>query len=140
MISRFALGQLFGSTGFRGLPEGKDYHTLDMVFLFVPGSIYHATALVEQVSLRVLHSMYSYLVSSLTGYKSGETARDVRTGELRRHIESLKRLLKATLDGNHETGLYTIKFHLLDHMADDLEPFACLEVLEASLCKRSICP
>lgn len=39
---------LFTSTSLRGMPNEKDYHTLDKVFPFVAGLIDRATGLLEQ--------------------------------------------------------------------------------------------
>lgn len=45
---------------------------------------------------------------------------DVRIRDLRQYVKELERLLKAKLDANLEMGQYTLKFHLLDHVVDDL--------------------
>lgn len=66
--------------------------------------------------MNMVHTMYSDVVSSVTGYKSCEIADNVRTGELRTHIKDFERLLEATLDENCEAGLYSLTFHLLDHV------------------------
>lgn len=52
--------------------EEKYYRTLDMVFALVAGFIHCTTGIVERAPMKKLHIMYSDLVSSLTGYKSGE--------------------------------------------------------------------
>lgn len=59
-----------------------------------------------------------------------------RMKELTRHIEELKPLVKATLDENCDTALYTPKFHLLDNSVDDLERLASLDVFHASLVQK----
>lgn len=46
--------------------------------------------------------MYSDLIGSLTGYKSGEVADHARIGKLRQHIKGFKRLVKATLEEHCE--------------------------------------
>lgn len=42
-------------------------------------------------------------------------------------------LLKVTLNGNCETDLCTLKFHLLDHIVRDLDCFVFLELLGQSV-------
>lgn len=42
---------------------------------------------------------------------------DIQIEYLGGHIEEFKQLLKATLDGPGETGLYTMKFQRLDHVS-----------------------
>lgn len=74
---------------------------------------------------KAIHMVEYYdLVMSLTGYKSGEIAGDIRTWELRGHIKEFKRLLEAICDELCETGLDTAKGYPLDLEVDDLLRFA----------------
>lgn len=93
--------------GLRGMLQGKDYCTLDLVFPFVASFIDHTTGLVEQAPMTRLHIMNSDLDNSLIRYNSGEMTDYVRIEELRRHIKEFERLLNATLAENCETWLYT---------------------------------
>lgn len=48
---------------------------------------------------------------------------DTQVVELRRHFKEFKQTLKALVEGNFETGLYTLKVSLLCHALDDLDSF-----------------
>lgn len=97
-----------------------------MAFSFVAGIFHCAYGMVEQAVMTRFHPNFYDLVSSIMGYKNSKMMDNVRIGEPRRHVKELKRLLKATLDENFEIGQNTQKFHLLDHVVDDLELFGCL--------------
>lgn len=58
-----------------------------------------------------LHTFYINLLSFLTRYESDEMTDAPRERELSRHIKEIKRLLKATLDEQCETGLCTLGLH-----------------------------
>lgn len=77
--------------------------------------------------MKMVHTMYSGLVSSLMGFKSGEMTNYVGIGELEPHLKKFQRFVKAMLDEDFGSGWYRLKLHLLDHMVDDLELFGCLE-------------
>lgn len=69
--------------------------------------------------------MYSDLVCSLNGLKNGNMTVNIQIEELKRHIKEFKLRLKATSDGNCESWLHSVKFHLLANVVDDLERFGC---------------
>lgn len=131
----FELNGLFISKGLRGVLEGKTISSLTWSFLSWRVLINHATGLIEQVPKEVAYYA-SDAVSSLTRHKSGKITDNVRIEELRRHINEFKWLLKATSDENCETGLYTLKYQLLEDLVFDLERFGCVVVLITSPFER----
>lgn len=81
---------LFSNTGLTGLVMGRDYCTLDMAFAFTAGSVLQETGIVEQMLVKSLHTIYSNLVSSLSGYKRREMTEDVQIGEIRRQSKEFQ--------------------------------------------------
>lgn len=119
--------------GLRGMVEEKLFCTLELIFPSMPGFIDHSTGIVEHAQIMRLHTIYYYLVSFLTGYRSGKMTDDVHLGELRQHIIQFKRCLEATLHGIYETMLSKLEFVLLEPVLDKLERFRQIEVLDSSL-------
>lgn len=46
-------------------------------------------------------------------------------------IKSFKLLLQETLDEHYETVLYTLKFHMLDQVVEDLKRLGSIDDLDA---------
>lgn len=106
---------------------GKDYRTVDMVFLFVAGFIDRATRPVEQTPTSWLRAMSSERASHKMGYDRDEMTGSVRPKELRQHITEFNQYLRGTLNENCETGFSTLKFHFLRHVLEAKEQFGCLQ-------------
>lgn len=86
--------------------------------------------------MTILHAMYFDLTIFRTGYESDGKADDVRIGEPRRHIKEFTLLLRASLHEHCKGPLYTLMFHLLDHVRDDVEQPGFPQVLGASPIER----
>lgn len=52
--------------------------------------------------------------------------------KIQRRIQNFKAMLKDTYDVYRKSGLYTLKFHLLDYVIEYLNLFGCLELLNCS--------
>ena len=126
------LNGIFVQDGLRGMLEGKDYRTLDMFFPFIFGYVDSWLGYAEDAPLTKIHVMYTDLVNRLMSNNNGN---GWSTGELQ-DLRSAVHLFKEhvwTLFGPHcDRGLNTLKFHLLDHLVDDLERFGTIHVLNAS--------
>lgn len=78
-----------------------------------------------------LHSTYSDLVYSLTYYKKVRMFRWISDRTVVVQYTTFRLLFKETLDQHCETILYTLKIHVLDHVAEDLGTFCSLDELDA---------
>lgn len=92
-----------------------------MVFPFLPVFIDRGTGLTENAATTKVHILCSNLVRFLTNFRiDGEINRTF----LRESSESVKHFkeeMKEMFDRHYETGLYTLKFYLLDHIMKGLE-------------------
>lgn len=75
-------------------------------------------------------------VSELEGWLNQkgrkEIVRDELLGSARVEAQKFKAVVKQIFYMHHETGLYTLKFHLLEHVVEDLDRFWTLEFSNSS--------
>lgn len=57
-------------------------------------------------------------------------------GDLMRHMKDFKNFSKVTSGKRCKPNLFTLRFHLVDYVVDDIEQLGCLEVLVASPFRR----
>lgn len=55
---------------------------------------------------------------------------------IRDQVPELKRLVVKMFQAHCCNGLFTLNFHLLDHLTEDIECFGSIEMLEASPTER----
>ena len=124
------LNGLFLENGIRGMLEGKDYKTVDFVFPFIAAFIDRITQ-EKSCVLTSIHVSYSELIHLLNvGIdREGLTKRKLST--LRNMVRNLKEKASSFFSNYVEKGLYTLKFHLLDHLAEDVEKHSSLAYLDA---------
>lgn len=89
------------------------------------------TRLFGKAPMKKVSTMYSDLIRCLTEYWIDEESNGTRLMELGARIRHLKELRKSTFERHCETVLYTLMFHLLDHVVEDVERFGNLKTLNA---------
>ena len=116
--------------GVRGMLEGKDYRNLDFVFPFV-------AAYVDKISgctsngLTLVHTMYSDLLTVLLDDVERDGVNDDSIRAISKRIASFKKECVKCFSPYVSNGLFTLKFHLLDHLTDDLKRYGSLSFLSA---------
>ena len=126
------LNGFFTNTGVKGMLEGKDYHQLDMVFPFVAAFIDRASRRTIEAPLTSVCTAYSDLLNTLmfTKQRGGFSKEDIR--KLSDEVLSFKKKATDVLGNLDDINLFTLKFHLLDHLCNDLARFGDLSLLDAS--------
>lgn len=124
--------EVFTSSGFTEILEERYCNTFGMFFSFLAPYINSGTGFVEPAPMTRFDFNYSSLGIPLTGYKSSKMTDNVGIGELTQNMKEFKPVLKSTLDKNCEPGLYSLKFHRLDRVVDDLGQFGFLDFEDAS--------
>ena len=126
------LNGIFLATGIRGMLEGKDFKNLDYVFPFIAAYVDRFRDKPNDPSLTVINAMYSDLLFKLfhTVQLYGMSQSDLK--EIESHVCELKKKAKEVFSPIVQRGLYTLKFHLLDHLVTDLERYTSLDFLDAS--------
>jgi hypothetical protein len=126
------LNGIYTSAGVRGMLEGKDHKNLDAFFPFVFSYVDVWLGYENKAPLTMVYTMYVDIVNKLTtdNFGNGWTADDRKT--LRDSIHVFKKLVSSVFRPHFENSILTLKFHLLDHVVDDLERFGSIKVLSAS--------
>ena len=124
------LNGLFLNQGLRGMLEGRHFKSLDMVFPFVAAFIDFCCDELEQAPLTTLLSMYSELLFKCL-WKKDWTPIDLES--LHSKILVFKQLFTDIFQQHHPSGLRTLKFHLLNHLADDIAETGGLQHVEAGI-------
>ena len=112
--------------------EGNDLKCVDMVFPFVTAFVDRVLCMENEGSLTRISSTYSDIMVSVLfdqprlGWTPEEMAKLSTT------VQEWKKLVVEFFGAYCETGLFTLKFHMLDHMVTDIRKFGTLSVLSAS--------
>lgn len=126
------LDGIFTKNGLKGMLEGRDYKGLDKVFPFVAAFIDRCTGHERTAPMTRVHTMYSEIVNEVTGDGEYKIRSEEELVKLEERVKEFKRELVERFDDHCESGLYTLKFHLLDHMVEDIRKFGTLSVLDGS--------
>lgn len=126
------LNGLFGNDGLRGMLEGKNYRSVDLVFPFLMGFLDRVLGFQETPTLTKMHTTYTDLMVHCLhdAQTTGWTAKSILT--VAENITSMKKMIVSQYGPHSTTGLYTLKFHLLDHLPEDISRFGSLSMLDAS--------
>ena len=126
------LNGLYVREGLRGMLEGKNYRALDMVFPIIVGFLERCLGFASAPVLTDLHVRYSELMlkTQFDIVESGVSPAVV--AQLKEDIHNFKQEMVAVYGPHSSHGLYTLKFHLLDHLADDIGKYGNVAVIDAS--------
>lgn len=133
--SALKTGQLngfFTSAGVKGMLEGKDYSSIDMVFPFIAALIDRANEYSVDPKPTTVYTMYSDLVNYLMFKSENSNSPNVEKYELKENIKNLKAVAKDLFGNLEDINPFTLKFHMLDHDAEDEKRFGTSTFLDAS--------
>ena len=125
------LNGIFLQTGLRGMLEGKDYRRLDTVFPFVAAFI-DTVAGSETGQLTKVHMLYTELLLQLEKIDKSDGINDEIISTLSKKVNTFKQLTQTVFEPYVENGLFTLKFHMLHHLVEDVKRYTSLEYLSAS--------
>lgn len=86
----------------------------------------------KETPLTKVHAIYPELMLSSKGEKRHKGWSKKQLMELKYCVEQFKRSLVRTCSHHCNFGLYTLTFHLLDKVLEDLQAFGTPSVLDAS--------
>ena len=124
------LNGIFLDSGMRGMLEGKDYRNLDYFFPFVAAFVDRITGCVTN-GITTVHTMYSNLLEMIFTDVEDHGMNDRKAHDMDALVMDLKRECKDVFAEHVQKGLYTLKFHLLDHLAEDMARYGSLEFLNS---------
>ena len=128
--SSVQLNGFFTHDGIKGMLEAKNYQNMDMIFPFIAAFIDRATGLEDTAMLTHVHATYSLLMNTLSGKQNGSFT-DPEIEEIDEMVKNFKRDVVTLFEPHCDSGLFTLKFHLLDHLCTDLRCFGTLAMLDA---------
>lgn len=126
------LNGLHISTGLKGMLEGKDYSNIDMVFPFIAAFLDRVLGYADNQQLTMIHSLYSDVVNMVMYNTPDWELQHENVNHLEQKVRMLKRSAKELFEHLEEVNLFTLKFHMLDHVSNDLYKFGILSFLDAS--------
>lgn len=129
---RTGINGLFLKTGVRGMLEGKDWKNIDMVFPFVAAFVDKMSGcrkggLLTKVNVQyteILHDVYYNFPAE------GVTESDIML--LKQKITSFQKGCIKLFGESCKTGLHTLKFHMLHHLAENVEKYIDVTLMEGS--------
>jgi len=129
---RKGVNGFFVSDGVRGMLEAKDYWAVDQVFPFLALSLDRMMAQTGKYPLTKVHTMYTAFVHAVkNSRKEGRASADTLAEEARENISRLKEQIRYTFTGDTGRALHSLKFHLLEHLPEDIATFGALHHMDA---------
>lgn len=111
----------------------NDYRSLDRVFSFVAAFIDRGARHERTASVTKIHAIYIVILCDVTGGKRQRASTEEVMEMLYERVKTFKRMLVVTFHELGDSGFYTFKYRLLDHMMNDLLKFGTLSVLDRNL-------
>ena len=129
---------LYGEDGsLIGMLEGKDYKSLDMVAPFIGAFVDRCCGeIAECVNTKVL-VLYSEMVAMMLCYDRDIIWNAVKLDKLRKLISTFKQTALSSYGEYQPSRFRTEKFHLLDHVCEDIERLGGLQCGDAGLYEYS---
>lgn len=109
--------------------KGKKYKVVDGVFPFLAGSIDGCTAHMKEAPLTKVHVLYSELLLCMTTDNGRKSWSEMWLGDWEYRTGQFKRSLLRPVSDHFNLELYTLKFHVPDHVVEVLLAFDILPVL-----------
>jgi len=129
---RKGVNGFFVSDGVRGMLEAKDYWAVDQVFPFLALSLDRMMAQTGKYPLTKVHTMYTAFVHAVkNSRREGRASADTLAEEARENISRLKEQIRYTFTGDTGRALHSLKFHLLEHLPEDIATFGALHHMDA---------
>lgn len=125
------LNGMFRNDGLRGMLEAKDYRAVDMVFPFIAAFIDRCCDEVSDAPITTICTSYGDITNQALRHGSEEPWTKKEIDELEKRIDMFKVKCRETLGPFHPSELRTLKFHLLDHLCDDIRTSGGMQYVHA---------
>lgn len=127
---------LYRSNGNRSMLKGKEFDQLDSVFTFVAAFVNGSMGEEHRYQMTHIRTKFSKLLHLLHHKKMHHVLALQYLNTILQCAQNIKELLKDTFNTDGETSLYLLKFHLLDHVVEDLDHFRCLGLVSSVAYKQ----
>ena len=123
----------FTKDGIVGMLEGKELQALDMVFPFIGAFLDRICGETDSCQVTTVFTLYSDIVMISARRNMPEGWKKDELESLREKIKMFKKRAVEVFKTYQSSEMGTLKFHLLDHLVDDLERVESYTVLDAGL-------
>lgn len=79
-----------------------------------------------------VHTRYSDVFADVRGDMAQRAGAIKTLSTLKINVKECKKVSVEAFDKNCDSGLYTLSYHVLDHIAEDVQRFGMLSVLDRS--------
>lgn len=115
------------------MQKRNDYRSLEKVLLFVTMSIDWSAEYEMTATKTTEHTRYSEVIVEVKGDMGLRVCCEKDLARLDSKIEKFKKVLKEVLGEYCDSALYTLQYHVLDHMMEDIRDFGTVSVLDGGL-------
>ena len=127
-----SLDGLYLEKGMKGMLQGRNFKHLDYVFPMVCSTIDTILNKGDKCLLTEVNTSYTELCTKVVHDFPITGCNDEDINELEKEIIVFKRKCVQLFEPTCETGLITLKFHLLDHLCDNLRKFGTVKIINGA--------
>lgn len=131
------LNGLFLNSGVFGTLQGKAYRTLDMVLSIIEAYIDRVTGFRNDTSMTCVNRMYSDIVFKVLSQSYSRGWSVTQFEKLRKEVFAFKHKAVNTFLLVCASGLFTLKFYILNRLIKEISRFGGISALDASPCEKS---
>lgn len=128
-----AFDGLFKDHGLVGMLEGKDYKCIDQVAPFFGAIADRLCGEIEDAPITSIFTMYTDMMQMVLRLRDKFVWGEEQIADMKQMIHDFKTFTVDILCQYQASEFCTLKWHLLDHIPNDLRDYGGLEVLDAGL-------
>jgi len=123
------LNGLYSKDGLIGMMEAKNYKCLDTIFPFVASFIDRCCGELSG-PLTTICSLYNDIVQCTIHRDCSPPWTSLSVQKLRKMILTFKTFMVQIFQDYHPSGLRTVKFHMLNHLDENIESFGDMRMVD----------
>lgn len=127
---------IFARIGLHGIPEGKNYLSLEKVLPFVASFINQSTKYDKNAHMPTVNTRKSGIDADVTRNVRQQNWDVKDVGMLETRVHEFNKMLSETFNEKRVHSLYTLSYHVLDRMVEDIKRIGNLSVLVSSPYER----
>jgi len=128
---------LFKTDGLMGMLEAKDYRNVDQVSPFIGAFFDQCCGEIEDAPVTKVFTKYVDILRKSHRHGEDPAWTEKEVCELERRIKEFKEVAVRVFADYQPSGMGTLKFHLLDHIGDDIRRMGGLQFGDAGLYEHS---
>ena len=134
---RPGLNGMYTDEGLTGMLEAADIKKLDMISPFIGGIFDRVCGESETCPITTVFTEYVDVMNKVCGHNGRDVWSGSDISQLRRDIKEFKRNGVRVFGSYQKSGMGTVKWHLLEHVADDIVRNGGLQLCDAGMYEYS---